>query len=122
MALTIDEAISRVPQWHGRDDIRASFLAGGITNQNYRVEVGDDIYVLRIGGANTELLGVNRDVEYEASIAAASVGIAPEVFHLIEPEQYLITRFVEGKPISIKEIGEPGNIRRIVNALKQIHA
>jgi thiamine kinase-like enzyme len=122
MALTIDEAIARVPQWQGRDDIRATVLAGGITNQNYRVEVGPDTYVLRISGANTELLGVNRDVEYEASRAASSIGIGPEVFHLITPEQYLITRFVEGQPISVEEIGQPENILLIIHALRKIHA
>jgi thiamine kinase-like enzyme len=122
MALTIEEAIARVPQWQGRNDIHATFLAGGITNQNYRVEAGSDVYVLRISGANTGLLGVNRAVEHQASLAAASIGIAPDVFHLIEPEQYLITRFVEGQPISVEEIGQSDNIRRIMDALKQIHA
>ena len=35
-------------------------LAGGITNCNYRVEAGQDVYVLRIAGENTAQLGIDR--------------------------------------------------------------
>lgn len=122
MTLSVDEAIVRVPQWDGRE-IQTSVLAGGITNQNYKVVIAaSETYVLRIGGANAELLGVNRQIEYEANLAAARIGIAPEVVYLIEPEQYLVTRFVEGQPIMLEEIGQPEMIRRIIEALKQIHA
>src|SRR5262245_52998837 len=120
MTLNVEEAIARVPQWRGRE-IQTSFLAGGITNQNYKVMAGPEAFVLRISGANTELLGVNRQIEHEANRAAARIGIAPEVIYLIEPEQYLVTRFIEGQPITLEEIGQPEIIRRIVDALKQIH-
>ena len=56
--------------------------------------------MLRIGGKDTELLGIDRAVEHEASLAAAALGIGPEVVAFVEPEGYLVTRFVEG------EVGE----------------
>jgi len=120
MTLSVDDVIARIPQWNGRD-VQTSFLAGGITNQNYKVVVGSEAYVLRISGANTELLGVNRQVEHEANLAAARIGVAPEVIYLIEPEEYLITRFVEGQSITLDEIRQPETIQRIMQALKQIH-
>ena len=121
MTFSIDEVVTRVPQWAGRE-IQTSFLAGGITNQNYKVVVGGEAYVLRISGANTELLGVNRQIEHEANLAAARIGIAPEVIYLVEPEQYLVTRFVEGQPITLDEIRQPETIMQVMEALKQIHA
>ncbi len=78
--------------------------------------------MLRIAGANTELLGVNREVEYEANLAAGKNGIAPEAVALIRPEEYLVTRFIEGRPIPLEEIGQPENIARITQAIKQTHA
>ena len=37
-------------------------LGGGITNHNFRVDVGDETFVLRIGGEDTQLLGIDREV------------------------------------------------------------
>lgn len=122
MSLSLQEAIARVPQWAGARDLKTTFLAGGITNQNYRVDVDGRAYVLRIGGMDTHLLGINRQHERDANLAAASLGIAPEVIHFIQPEGYLVTGFVAGKPVPPPEMGKPENIRRVAEALRQIHA
>ncbi len=59
MSLSVEEALRRVPQWAGRE-LRTTFLAGGITNQNVRVEAGGESFVLRLAGAKTDLLGIDR--------------------------------------------------------------
>jgi thiamine kinase-like enzyme len=123
MTITVEQAIACVPMWQGARDLRITPLGGGITNRNFRVDAaGGESFVLRIGGENTELLGINRHSEYAANQAAARIGIAPEVVYLIEPEGYLITRFVNGCLLPREEIGKPENIQRVVAALKQIHA
>lgn len=116
------ELIGRVPQWAGAQDVSVSFLAGGITNRNYRIDVNGEAYVLRVGGANTKLLGINRRHEYEAHQAAAGLGIAPEIIHFLEPEGYLVTRFIDGRPISPAKMGQPENIERVATALRRIHS
>lgn len=123
MPLTLEQALARVPMWRGARDLKTSPLGGGITNQNFRVDAaGGESFVLRIGGENAELLGIHRQHEYAANHAAARIGIAPEVVYFIEPEGYLVTRFVNGRPLPREKIGKPENIRRVVAALKQIHA
>ena len=122
MALTLDQAIARVPMWRGARDLKTAPLGGGITNQNFRVDVNGESFVLRIGGENTELLGIRREHERAANEAAARIGIAPEVVYFIEPEGYLVTRFVNGRPLPREEIGKPENIRRVAASLKRIHA
>jgi thiamine kinase-like enzyme len=72
-------------------------LGGGITNHNFRVQAGGETFVLRVGGNDTGLLGIDRHVEHQASLAAAGLGIGPEVAAFLEPEGYLVTRFVEGE-------------------------
>jgi aminoglycoside phosphotransferase (APT) family kinase protein len=53
--------------------------------------------VLRIGGNDTELLGIDRAVEHAASLVAAELGLGPEVVAFLEPEGYLVTRFIVGE-------------------------
>jgi thiamine kinase-like enzyme len=122
MALTLDEAISRVPQWAGAKKIITTPLGGGITNNNFRVDIGGESYVLRIPGADTEILGINRANEYEANLAAGKLGIAPEVYYFIQPEGYLVTRFINGRSIPPEEISQPENIRTVMHTLRKIHA
>jgi thiamine kinase-like enzyme len=72
-------------------------LGGGITNHNFKVTAGGEAFVLRIGGNDTALLGIDRRVEHDASLAAAELGVGPEVVAFLEPEGYLVTRFVPGE-------------------------
>jgi len=121
MALTIEEAIARVPQWTNTTDLKTSPLSGGITNENFRIEVDGEVFVLRIPGADTELLGIVRSTECAVSQAAGKIGIGPEVFYVIEPEGYLVTSFIEGHQPSPEELGQPKNISRVAEAVRRIH-
>ena len=115
---TVEEMVERV--WPGR---RAEIetLGGGITNRNFKVSVDGGVYVFRIGGRDTELLGIDRRAEHEASLAAAAVGVGPEVIAFVEPEGYLVTRFIEGTVVIPEAIREPEPLRRVAQALRAIH-
>lgn len=118
----VDAAVARVGPWQGRTDITTSSLSGGITNQNYRVDVGGHSFVLRVSGANTDLLGIDRRHERATAMAAAAAGLAPEVVYFIEPEGYLLTRFVAGRPITPDDTREPETIQQLARILQRIHA
>ena len=122
MALTVDEAIARVPMWANAKDLKISSLGGGITNSNYRIDTAGESFVLRIAGADTELLGITREYEYAANLAAGKLGIAPEVIYMIRPEGYLVTRFINARPFPPEEITRPENIRRVMEIVRQIHS
>jgi thiamine kinase-like enzyme len=77
-------------------------LGGGITNHNFKVTVRDKVFVLRIGGKDTALLGIDRSDEHEATLAAASIGIGPEVTAFVDG--CLVTRFIEGRPVPPEEL------------------
>ena len=111
-------ALERV--WPGRG-ARCEPLTGGITNRNYRVDVDGASYVLRIGGNDTGLLGIDRSVEHAASRRAAEVGVGPEVIAFIEPEGWLVTRFIDAPPLPIEVLRRPENIARVAAALGRIH-
>lgn len=122
MALSLEEALARVSQWAGVSNLQTTLLTDGITNQNYRIDVGGESFVLRIAGANTELLGIDRYNEHAAHHAAAALGIAPEILCFIEPEGYIVSRFVAGRPVSPEEIALPENIRQVTALLRRVHA
>lgn len=119
--LTLEQAIARVPFLANVQDLKITPLTGGITNLNYKIEANGKAYVLRITGADTELLGIRREVEYAANLAAGKLGVAPEVEYFIEPEGYLVTRFVDGKKIPPEEMVKPENIRRVATKIRTFH-
>jgi thiamine kinase-like enzyme len=122
MALTVQEAISRVPQWANADDLKISALDGGITNSNFRIVVAGESFALRISGTGTDKLGINREHEYAANLNAGKLGIAPEVVSVIQPEGYLVTRFIDARPFPPEEITQPDNIRRVMEVVRKIHS
>jgi thiamine kinase-like enzyme len=99
--------------WPGQD-VSIEPLGGGITNRNFRVEAAGQEFVLRIGGKDTELLGIDRAAEHAASRVAAELGLGPEVVAFVEPEGYLVTRYVDG------EVGKV-DLVRVGAALRRLH-
>ena len=121
-AMTVEEAIARVPMWKNVTDLKVTPLSGGLTNQNYRVDTGKKSYVLRMSGERTELLGIDREVEYHTQTIAGELEIAPEVVTFIEPEGYLVTKFIEGRAIPPEELRKPENLVKVAAILNEIHA
>jgi thiamine kinase-like enzyme len=121
MSLTLEQAIARVPLWAGKPDIKASPLGGGITNHNYRIDAGAESYVLRITGAQTDLLGIERANEYAANRLAGEIQVAPQVVYFIQPEGYLVTQFIHGRPIPPAEMRQPEVIRQVAATLRKVH-
>ena len=115
-------AMQKVPELAGRQ-LTLTALSGGITNRNFLVAlVGErDRYVIRLAGNDTHLLGISREVEHAATVAAAGVGVGPEVTAFIRPEGYLVTRFIEGSPIGEEAMREPETLDRVAASLRRIH-
>jgi len=115
-------ALQKVPEIAGRD-LRLTALSGGITNRNFRVDAAgtDDRWVIRLAGNDTHLLGISREVEHAATVAAAGVGVGPEVTAFIRPEGYLVTRFIVGSPVSDEAVHRTETLRRVADSLRRIH-
>ena len=114
-------AMQKVPELAGRE-LTLTALSGGITNRNFRVDAaGTDRWVIRLAGNDTHLLGISREVEHAATVAAAGVGVGPEVTAFIRPEGYLVTRFIVGSPVSDEAVHRPETLRRVADSLRRIH-
>src|SRR5690606_16299991 len=119
--LLIDKAIAKVPFLAESKNLKKIPLSGGITNLNFKIEADGRAYVIRLAGEGTDQLGIKRDVEHVANKAAGELGIAPEVVFFIEPEGYIVTRFVNGKRILPEEIVKPDYLSRVVKKIRLFH-
>src|SRR5260370_9238772 len=117
----IERILRQIPGWSISDAV-ISPLVGGITSQNYRVDIGEESFVLRIGGKGTNLLGIDRERESICTAIAARVGVGAEVLHFLAAEDALITRFIVGAGISPETAAQRETLRRIVDALLSYHA
>ncbi len=118
MSATLAAAVERV--W---PDGRSTWevLGGGITNHNLKVTRAEGVFVLRVAGKDTDLLGIDRYVELAATRAAAAVGVGPEVVDFVEPEGWLVTRFIDGSIPPPERLREPAQLARVAATLRAVH-
>jgi thiamine kinase-like enzyme len=118
---TLDEVLERVQVWRGRQ-VRVSGLSGGLTNTNHLVEAGDDRYVVRIPGASTDLLAVDRANERHNAAAAATTGVSPRVVEVLEDLDVMVIEYIEGTTMSSERLRDREGIARIAASLRRLHA
>jgi thiamine kinase-like enzyme len=122
VAHELERALQRVPELAGRE-LSLAALSGGITNRNYAIDVRGvaERYVVRLAGNDTHLLGISREVEHAATVAAAGLGVGPEVIAFLRPEGYLVTRFIEGTPIADLDLHSPRVLSRVADSVRRFH-
>jgi thiamine kinase-like enzyme len=114
--------LKRIRQFDGIQSLEVEELAGGITNRNYKITADGESFVLRLGGNETQYLGIDRKTEYQCNALAWKVGVAPEPIAFLEPEGYILARFISGRGIPAVEIGTQENIEGVVQSMKAYHA
>jgi thiamine kinase-like enzyme len=94
-------------------------LPGGLTNRNYQVITPAGSYVARIAGAGSELLAIDRAVEYQNSVTAAAAGAAPAVIEYRPQDSVLVIAYIEGETLTNEGVRD--NITRIAHACRRLH-
>ena len=107
--------------WKDRD-VRITVLSGGLTNENYLVEVGHEKYVMRLPGQSTELLSIDRANEVYNTKAAASTGIGPKVLEHVAGVDVMVLEFIAGPTMSAKTLQSPRMAARIAQSFHRLHA
>lgn len=118
MGEEIEAVVRRVPAW-ATVPLSIRPLTGGITNRNYVVTVGGDEYVVRVPGERTELLGINRRCESEASRRAAELSIGPPVLGELPGIGTQITLLVPGH--HLEDAAFIDRLNDVVVLLKMLH-
>ncbi|TMC66324.1 MAG: LPS biosynthesis choline kinase [Chloroflexota bacterium] len=116
-----EDAVGRVSLWQGKA-VQISPLSGGLTNENYLVETGDERYVMRLPGSSTELLSIDRGNEVYNARAAAGTGIGPKVLEHIPELNIMVLEFIEGPTMSAQTLQSEPMARRMAESFKRLHA
>lgn len=116
----IEEVLTKIDDWRGKD-VSIHPLSGGLTNTNYRVEVDGTSYLVRVPGASTELLAIDRQNEYFNTRAAADAGVAPRVLYHLPEFDVMVTEFIHGQTMSKEALNAPGMPTRMALAIKKLH-
>ena len=116
-----EQAAARVSMWKGRD-VKISVLSGGLTNENYLVEVGGQKYVMRLPGQSTELLSIDRANEVYNTKAAATTGIGPKVLEHVAGVDVMVLEFIPGPTMSAKTLRSARMAARMAQSFHRLHA
>ncbi|HNK63076.1 MAG TPA: choline/ethanolamine kinase family protein, partial [Anaerolineales bacterium] len=106
--------------WKGRD-ISIQQLSGGLTNTNYRILVDGKPFFVRVPGASTDLLAIDRTNEYHNTQAAANAGVAPQVLNYFPQYNVMVLEFLQGTTMSKDSLNQPGMPTRMAQAIKKLH-
>jgi thiamine kinase-like enzyme len=96
-------------------------LEGGITNRNFRVNFGGTVYVVRLPGKDTNLLGIDREAERLATKKAAELKLGPKVAAMLDQPPCLVTCFVESREVTAAELREPSRLDEVGRGLRSFH-
>jgi len=118
--VTIDDILPRVEQLSGADRV-VSELPGGLTNTNYKVDVGGRSYVVRVSSKDAGLLAIDRENEYVNSVAAAEAGVGAGVVAYLPEVGALVLDFIEGSTMSAQELRAGDRLREVAEAIRRLH-
>jgi thiamine kinase-like enzyme len=115
--------VADVPAIANAATVSVSMLPGGLSNTNYLVDADGEMFVVRHGCDNAELLGINRQVEEAAARYAHEAGFAPEVVVFLQPEGHAVIRYIpDAEPPTIEEFATPEMVVRLARRIHDVHA
>jgi thiamine kinase-like enzyme len=115
----IDALIDVVPELRGPREVTE--LAGGLTNTNYKVVTGSGAYVLRISAKDAGLLAIDRDNEYQNTVAAADAGVGAAVVGYLPERSLMVLEFIEGQAQSAGDLRRGDKIEMVAAACRRLH-
>lgn len=116
----IEEVVAKIGDWKGKN-ISVQPLTGGLTNTNFKVEVDQKPYFVRVPGASTELLAVDRQNEHYNTQAASQAGVGPRVLYHLPEYNVMVLEFLQGQTMSKESLNMPGMPTRMAQAIKKLH-
>src|SRR5438477_8235112 len=115
----IDALIDVVPELRGRREV--SELAGGLTNTNCKVVTDSGAFVVRISSKDAGLLAIDRDNEYQNTVAAADAGVGAQVVGYLPERSLMVLEFIEGEAQSAEDLRRGDKIEMVADACRRLH-
>jgi thiamine kinase-like enzyme len=116
---TLDEILDAVPALAGARTVTE--LAGGLTNTNYKVVTDGGAFVVRVSAKDAGLLAIDRENEYENSVAAAEVGVGARVVEYLPERSILVLEFIEGTTQTAEDLRRGDKLEWVAAACRRLH-
>ena len=121
MAITINEVVGLVSEWHGKE-ISIEPLAGGITNSNFKIIVNGSLFFVSIPGRNSRLLGVDLYNKFYNARICGEAGLSPKVVQCFPLQSVLVLEFLPYALCSVESLQRFAVQRRLVHTVKVLHS
>ena len=94
---------------------------GGMTNKNYKIEIDNECYVLRVPGNGTGEM-ISREDEIRNAVYANEVGVDSELVYFNEKSGIKISRFIENaETLSPEATKKQNNMIMVCDILRKLH-
>jgi thiamine kinase-like enzyme len=93
---------------------------GGLTNRNWKAEIGGRALVLRIPGEGTSAY-IDRKVEKHNAEVAARAGVNADVLHFDAATGVMLCAYIEGATMDAARFKDLGAVGRAARAFRRMH-
>lgn len=94
---------------------------GGMTNKNYKVQIDDEFYVLRVPGNGTEEM-ISRSDEIKNAVYANKIGVDAKLIYFNEETGVKISEFIENaETLSPKSAKKQSIMEKVTDILRKLH-
>jgi thiamine kinase-like enzyme len=97
-------------------------LPGGLTNRNVKVTTPDAIYVARCVDTSCNFLDIDRDDEYQNSLAAERAGVGAPVIDYRPDLGLLLLGFLDGTTLCNSDFQRPGILPKVAAGCRALHS
>lgn len=94
---------------------------GGLTNTNYRVQIQDASYFVRIGTEYPEVFGTSTENDWHCTSLAAALTLSPKSLVHIPDERVIISEFIETQGPKTCLQNDPLTSYRVLQLLRKLH-
>jgi thiamine kinase-like enzyme len=115
----VRQTLAAIPGFSAKAEGARLTRLPGLTNRVYRVDLPERSFALRIPGEGSAAI-IDRQREETNARAAAEAGVAPDVVHF-GADGVMLTRFVEGEPLTPERITRPDALERVGQSLRHLH-
>ncbi|MCW2831028.1 MAG: Choline kinase [Aeromicrobium sp.] len=117
----LEQLLDQVPCLAGRPR-EVVELAGGLTNQNYKVTTPSGAYVVRRARSDGDLLGIDRSAEAFNTKAAERSGAGAPFVDYRPDLDLLVIGYVGGRSYVNDDLRVDGSLPRVAAAMRALHA
>lgn len=115
--------LTKLPGWIDDGQVTITPVGGGMTNKVFVASNGggQSKVLIRLGGADAALFGIDRRAEWKVLKEAARVGAGAQPLLALPHKGILITKWIEGKVLTPETARQDETLPKVVNALHDVH-